>query len=71
MAALTTAEKLAEAETALHSLLTGKRAVTIGYGDRRLTFTEGNVDKLRQYIAELKALDDPTTYKRRPFRVVW
>ena len=71
MAVLTTAEKLAEAETALHSLLTGKRAVTVRYGDRTLTFTEGDIDELRRYIAELKALDDPTTYRRRPFRVVW
>lgn len=71
MAELTTAEKLAEAETALHSLLTGKRVVTVGYGDRRLQFTEGNVDELRRYIAELKALDDPTNQRRRPFGVLW
>jgi hypothetical protein len=71
MAELTNAEKLAEAETALHSLLTGKRVVTVGYDDRRLTFYPGDIDKLRQYIAELKALVDPTTYQRRPFRVIW
>ena len=71
MAELTTAEKLAEAETALHSLLTGKRVVKVRYGERLLDFHPGDIETLRAYIAELKALDDPTNYKRRPFRMVW
>lgn len=64
---MTNAEKLVELETALHSLLTGKRVVTVGYGEERLTFTDGSIAELRIEIAKLKAeiagADAPT---RRP-----
>lgn len=71
MAELTDAERLAEAKTALHSLLTGKRVDSVSYGDRKLGFVAGDIDKLKQYIAELEALVNPTTQRRRPFGVMW
>ena len=68
---MTNAEKLAEAEAALHALLTGKRSVSVGYGDTKVEFSQVNIDELRRYIAELKAATDPCTYKRRPFGVAF
>lgn len=69
MAALTNAEKLEEAEAALHALLTGKRSVEVGYGDTRVKFTDTNIGELRRYIGELRAAIDPCTYRRRPLGV--
>lgn len=66
----TDAELLQEAKDALHNLLTGKRAVVIGYGERRVEFTAGNIDELRKYIAELEGKVD-STKARKPFRLIW
>ena len=70
MAELTNAEKLAEARTALHSLLTGKRIDAVSYRDRRLGFAASDIAELRKYIAELEGLVDPTR-ARKPFRIIW
>ncbi len=70
MAEMTAAEKLAEAETALHKLLTGTKLVQVGYGERRLQYTQANVADLRAYIAQLKGEIDPCK-ARRPFGVVF
>ena len=67
---MTAAEKLAEAKDALHSLLTGKRAVMVQYADTRTQFTAGDIDQLRRYIAELDGQVD-TTKARRPLSVRW
>lgn len=71
MAELTTAEKLVEARTALHKLLTGAKMVQVGYGDTRVQYTQASIDELRRYIGELLAESDPDTYRRSPFGVAW
>jgi hypothetical protein len=68
---LTKAQQLDELETALHSLLTGKRVVQVGYGEERLTFTDGDVNELRMQIATLKAEIGGDDTRRRPFGVIW
>ena len=69
MATLTKEQQLTELEDALHSLLTGKRSVQIQYGERRVTFTEGNVDEIRKQIAILK--NEIAGTGRKPLHVVW
>ena len=54
---LTTAQKIAAAEKALQNLLTGSLAEEIQHGDKRTRFFPTDVEKLRGYIAELKAED--------------
>lgn len=55
MAELTTAEKLAQAEAALHALLTGKSArVVVDQNGERVEFTSINLGALRAYIDELR-----------------
>lgn len=46
---------LAEAELALHKLLTGAREQTITFGSgKSVTYTAANINQLRDYIARLK-----------------
>lgn len=65
--------RLTEAEAALHDLTIGRRskAYTHAAGDvsRRLEWTEASVDKLRAYIAELRAQLGLTTGRRRAIGV--
>lgn len=53
---LSAAQRLVEAETALHRILTGQgvQSVTDQSGER-VVFTTASVTRLRAYIAELKA----------------
>lgn len=69
MATLTKEQQLEELETALHSLLTGKRAVHVQYGERVVKFDAGNIAELRAQIAMLKNEIAGTT--RQPIGVVW
>lgn len=53
--AITDADRLAEAETALHKLLTGTAVVEIRHGQNELMrFAQADVDKLKAYIAQLR-----------------
>lgn len=54
--ALSAAQRLVEAETALHRILTGQgvQSVTDQSGER-VVYTTASVSRLRAYIAELKA----------------
>lgn len=52
--ALTNAEKLAEAEEALHKLLTGSAVVRLKHGVKEMEFAPADADKLRAYIAQLR-----------------
>ena len=70
MTTLTTAEKLAAAEEALHALLIGGQEVEVQYENTRIKYTQANIEELRRYIALLKGEDD-TTKRRRPFGVAW
>lgn len=71
--ALTTAERLVEAEEALHALLTGQKMVTLSYEGRSFSYSQANIDALRQYIRDLKSEIAITagTQTRRPFGVSW
>lgn len=55
---MTDAQKLVEAEAALHRLLTGQQSasfsISSGGGSRSMTYTQTNIAQLRAYIAELK-----------------
>lgn len=67
--------RLAEAETALHELLTGRRTVSVDYDGRKVQFTMTKVDDLRSYIADLKtqiaALDPAAPRSRRHRRITF
>jgi len=73
--ALTTTQKLDEARTALHKLLTGEKRASVRYADRSVEYTSANIADLRTYIRELeRALEieqGVTTTSRRPFGVAW
>lgn len=72
MAELTTAQKLVEAKSALHALLTGQQMVEVGYGERRVKYTQTNITQLRSYIAELElATGARTEPLRRPLKVIY
>lgn len=49
------AELLAQAQAALHALLTGQQMVEVDYNGRRVKFTPATVNNLRAYISELQA----------------
>jgi hypothetical protein len=69
------ATKLAEAEAALHKLMTGTQSVEVWDGDYRVRYSATNISSLEAYIARLKAecggaggaADDSNV--RKPFRV--
>lgn len=46
--------RLTEAQTALHDLSVGKKTVSIGTGDKRISFTPADVRQLRAYIGRLQ-----------------
>ena len=46
--------RLAEAETALHALSTGRQVVEVERNGKKLKYTPTDVGGLRAYIAELK-----------------
>ena len=73
MAQLTIAEKLVEAETALHELLTGTSArVVVDQNGERIEYTAANAPRLRAYIEELKRqLSAPKLGSNGPLRAVF
>ncbi len=46
---------LSEAQTAYNDLNTGQQVVSVGTGDKRLTFTAAEVSNLKQYILDLQS----------------
>lgn len=64
---MTTQEKLAEAESALHELMLGKRVVSISRNGKALTFSATNRVDLELYIAQLK--QQLNTTSRRPMGI--
>lgn len=46
--------RLEEAEAALHALLTGRREISVGHGDKQVTYTKADVDALQAYMARLR-----------------
>lgn len=49
-----TQQKLDEAIAARHALITGKKTVSLVFGDRRVEYTAATVKDLERYIAELR-----------------
>ena len=67
MSDLTT--RLNEAENALHSLLTGSKAVKVKKDGREVEFTPVDINQLRSYIATLQHQLKITSTRRRPVGV--
>lgn len=66
--------RLAEAQTALHALMTGKQVVSItDPSGRRIEFTAASREDLERYIQSLRAQTgtDGAAVRRGPFEVVW
>lgn len=71
MATKTAAQRLEEAEDALHLLLTGTQEVQVQYDQTLVRYTQADIAELRQYISQLKGEVDPINSRRRPFGVSW
>ena len=65
---MATQQQLDEAKSALHQLMTGKKAVKVQKDGRSVEYTPINISALRQYIAQLEQTVT-TTNRRRPARV--
>lgn len=62
--------RLAEAEAAMHALMTGTQEVSVQYEGHETTFSRTSEDRLRRYIDSLKRqLGMPTG--RRSRRIVY
>lgn len=46
--------RLAEAQDAFHALNTGQQTVSVATGDKKITFTAAEVDRLRAYVRDLQ-----------------
>ena len=65
----TAAQRLVEAEAALHAILTGRGVQRVQDSNgESVTYTTANVGRLRAYIAELKAEIAGTTPMSGPIR---
>lgn len=63
--------RLAEAEAALHALLTGQQTVSVGYDGKSVTYTKTSMGALRAYIAELNKALGNSTGRTRPIGIVF
>lgn len=68
--------RLAEAENALHELVTGTKTVKVGFGPgKSAEYTEANADDLRAYIEDLRRqvaeCDGQVLQGRGPIRFVF
>lgn len=68
------ADKLHDAEDALHKLEIGTKVIMLRHGEKVVQYTPANVEHLRAYIASLKtkvdACNGVTTNRRRILRVL-
>lgn len=64
-----TATQLAEAEQALHRLLTGSLEETVQIGDRQVTYTRTTISDLEAYVTRLSRKTQGLTPRRRIFRL--
>lgn len=73
MAVMTLQEKLTEAETAYHNLMTGTLArVVVDQNGERVEFTATNASRLFQYIQALKnQINPPAVNARGPARFLF
>ncbi|GAJ77643.1 putative head-tail joining protein of prophage [Vibrio sp. JCM 18905] len=64
---MTLQEMLQQAEAAYHNLQTGKMAVSVQKGDRKVEYSRANIHELRAYIDDLRAqLGTNSVRRRRP-----
>lgn len=65
--------QLAEAQAALHALLTGKKVVSVTNGDKNVAYDRTSLSALQAYIADLQrkvdACNGVTTNRRRMIRI--
>ncbi len=47
-------QRLSEAETALHKLVTGQQTVKLEYDGKSVTYSQASMGDLRAYISELQ-----------------
>lgn len=66
MTDIVTQGRLAEAQTALHELMTGRRVVKVMVDGQSTEFTPANLDRLQAYIARLQA----AVASSRPYRAL-
>ena len=64
-------EMLAEARSALHSLMTGTKEVSVRYGERSVNYNLQSATQLEQYIARLESECGENAKPRKPFGVCW
>lgn len=46
---------LTQAQTDYNDVVTGRKVLSLGTGDKRITFTAADPDKLNRYIADLQS----------------
>lgn len=67
--------RLAEAEMALHKILTGSKEQSVSFGaGKSVAYTQANISELRRYINELKdeiAVAEGTGKPRGPIRFIY
>lgn len=67
-------ERYAEADLALHRLLTGSRTESVRMGEKTVTYTRASVGELRSYVSYLKSkvdqCDGKCTAGRRVVHVI-
>jgi|GEM_PF-191231 len=71
---MTTAEKLADAKSKLHKLVTGSLRETVRDGDVTVTYTQANKGALEKYIEQLEgllAIETNGARRRRPAGVIF
>lgn len=61
---------LAEAQNALHKLLTGTRVVMLAHADKQLRYTEADIDALRAYVRQLQSQVDACNGTSRRGRIL-
>ena len=63
--------RLAEAQAALHAVLTGGRVIELRHADKSIGYyAAGNVDDLKQYIRQLQNVVDDCNGIRSRSRVI-
>lgn len=62
-------QRLSEAETALHKLVTGQQTVRLEYDGKSVTYTQATMGQLRAYIAELEVKTGKRSSRSRAGKV--
>lgn len=75
VSASTLATWLSESQAAYHALNSGQQVVSLSYGDKRLSFTPAEADRLARYIREIQTAiaiaQGSTDPRARPSIATW